>query len=846
MADINKLFEKAEKYLQKQKFESALEVYQEIFRYEPEDDEVLTNLGDLSLKLNRTSEGLRYQAQLTDLYIKKNDVNRAIATCRKILKLSSQDVSALTKLAGLLEKTKKNSEALEAYREALGLHRKAGAGPQMLECLQRIVALDPANLESQVEMAEQAVKARQTKIATEALLRAAGLARQAGQEDRWAEFVERAHELDSEDEAASIAAAELFLTRGRAAETVSLLEPISEMRPDDLPVLEVLARGYLETGQHEKAEPICWKIYQARPETIGLVLKIVEGHLQRGKSDQALAIAQQLKSRLFQQGKRTEFLGILEKIYAADEGNLPVLEMLTNLYNELNKEEGLRRSLSRLFNLYVAAEQYDKAGDTLERIIDVDPYGGGHYDRLLTLEGHIDKIWYSNIASRVEPPSSGRGGSVESATGAAPEMVESLDDLIIEGEMYFQYQLASKLRETVEKINRLFPGMEENEPRLRELYNSAGFVPVGGTAPRQAPSAAPVAPAAAPARPMMPQESLDDLRRISDITSRIYREATSQGVLQVAVNEVGRTLDASRCWGALGTADRAPSLTVEYCSPATPSADVEAALSLYSALMQQARTKPDGWLIHDVSQFHVLTPVMDDVRKLGIQSLLALPLMEAEGPTGLLLVQQCERRRDWTPAESILLSAIVTQITVAVKNTKLRRLVRSLAGTDEETGLLPRSSYVDCLLSESSRSLESSRPLSVVLVEPENPTKLVKTLGDARLQRYLQQVAKAMQSHLRQNDIAVRYSPVSIAVILPDTALPQGGLALEKLRRVLGQVKLDGTSSPNFCCAVCDVPLGPRFDAVDGVTEVINRLETALDQSRKEGGKKVLLSRFEE
>jgi diguanylate cyclase (GGDEF)-like protein len=846
MPDINKLFEKAEKYLQKQKFESALEMYQEIYKYEPDDDEVLSNLGDLSLKLNRTSEGLRYQVQLTDLYIKKNDVTRAVAMCRKILKLSPQDVSILTKLGGLLEKTKKYSEALEAYREALALHRKVGAGPQMLECLQRIVVLDPTNLESQVELADQAVKARQTKIATEALLRAADLARQASQEDRWAEMVERAHELDSEDEAASIAAAELFLTRGRAAETVSLLEPISELRPDDLPLLEVLARAFLDTGQYEKADPLCWKIYQSRPESIGVVLKVVEGYLQSGKGERAMAIAQQLKSRLFQQGKRKEFLGILEKIYEADESNLAVLEMLTGLYNELNKEEGLRRSLARLFNLYVAAEQYDKAGDTLERIIDVDPYGGGHYDRLLTLEGHIDGTWYSNISSRVEPPSSARVGSVESASGAAPEKVESLDDLIIEGEMYYQYQLASKLKETVEKINRLFPGMEENEPRLRDLYNSAGFVPTGSGTPRQTPSPAPAAPAAAPARPAAPQESLEDLRRISDITSRIYREATSQGVLQVAVNEVGRTLDASRCWGALGTSDRTPSLTVEYCSPATPSADVEAAVNLYSALMKQARTKPDGWLMHDVSQFHVLAPVMDDVRKLGIQSLLALPLMEAEGPAGLLLVQQCESRRNWTPAESILLSAIVTQITVAVKNTKLRRLVRSLAGTDEETGLLPRSSYVDCLLSESSRALESSRPLSVCLIEPENSTTLVKTLGEAGLQRYLQQVAKALQSNLRQNDIAIRYSPVSIAVVLPDTAVPQGGLALEKLRRVVAQVKLDGIGSPNFCCAVCDVPLGPRFDAVDGVTEVINRLETALDQSRKEGGKKILLSRFEE
>ena len=87
----------------------------------------------------------------------------------------------------------------------------------------------------------------------------------------------------------------------------------------------------------------------------------------------------------------------MERVYESDESNLEVLEVLSNLYNEMNKEDGLRRSLSRLFNLYLASENYRKAGDTLERILDVDPYGEGHYDRLVNLEGHIDAIWYKNI-----------------------------------------------------------------------------------------------------------------------------------------------------------------------------------------------------------------------------------------------------------------------------------------------------------------------------------------------------------------------------------------------------------------------------------------------------------------
>ena len=88
-----------------------------------------------------------------------------------------------------------------------------------------------------------------------------------------------------------------------------------------------------------------------------LSLKLMEGLIQSGAVQQVLGAANELKDRLFQQGKRNEFLKIIEKVYESDESNLEVLEILSGLYNEMNKEDGLRRSLSRLFNLYLAERE---------------------------------------------------------------------------------------------------------------------------------------------------------------------------------------------------------------------------------------------------------------------------------------------------------------------------------------------------------------------------------------------------------------------------------------------------------------------------------------------------------
>src|SRR5260370_9538995 len=115
MPDLDKLFEKAEKNLQKQKFEAAFETYLEIQKYQPNDDEVLVVLGDLSLRMNRAEDAVRFQSLLVDQYLKRNDLPKAVAACRKILKSAPRDAATLTKMAGLLERSQKNGDALQAY-----------------------------------------------------------------------------------------------------------------------------------------------------------------------------------------------------------------------------------------------------------------------------------------------------------------------------------------------------------------------------------------------------------------------------------------------------------------------------------------------------------------------------------------------------------------------------------------------------------------------------------------------------------------------------------------------------------------------------------------------------------
>ena len=547
-----------------------------------------------------------------------------------------------------------------------------------------------------------------------------------------------------------------------------------------------------------------------------------------------------IKEQMFlHHGKRGEFLALAEQIYHADEHNLAVLELLPPLYNELNRESDLRLTLARLFNLYLASEQYDKAAETLESIVDVDPYGAAHFDRLLNLEGHIDEVWYKNIAGRISIHGMGHGlapGLSEKQDGdPEPGAPSSLDDLIVEAEMYHRYNLASKLERVLQRIDQNYPGAHFDNKSLNELYEMAGFEP----APFERSPVREVSHSAGQEEPA----PIEELGKISSITALIHRQSTPEHVLSTAAEQLGRLVDASRCWIAAGSLGSTP-LTAEYIAPGLARSDPEMALKVYSFLTVAAAVGPEGWTVDLVQSVKELEPIAPQLLQMGIFSFVAVPLMDKEQRTGLLLLEQCQTPRRWTDGEKAFARTVASQVTIAMNGTRLRRLVRSLAGSDLSSGLLPRSAYLDCLLAEARRAKEQSQPLSVCLMEPSDATSLSRRFSNAEIQSYIQQVGSAISSHLRQNDIAIRYGPYTLALCLPDTPLTHSRIIIEKLQSQLCQVKVTSGVFLDFCAAASELFLGPGFDAVDAVTEVINRLESSMETLGKQPEARVLISSF--
>ena len=107
---------------------------------------------------------------------------------------------------------------------------------------------------------------------------------------------------------------------------------------------------------------------------------------------------------------------------------------------------------------------------------------------------------------------------------------------------------------------------------------------------------------------------------------------------------------------------------------------------------------------------------------------------------------------------------------------------------------------------------------------------LVKEYGESAVHAVMDQIGQLFSANIRSNDLAFRYEATTVALVLGDTGEKEALLAVEKLRRLLKEVRLPGKDqSVEFCAALAQAVMRQHFDPVDIVTEVVNRADHALE-----------------
>ena len=243
--------------------------------------------------------------------------------------------------------------------------------------------------------------------------------------------------------------------------------------------------------------------------------------------------------------------------------------------------------------------------------------------------------------------------------------------------------------------------------------------------------------------------------------------------------------------------------------------------------------------IGDAKNVPELMGVRAAVEEMQVESLLALPLTEGNDQIGVLILTQ-NAGRVWQASEILVVRTLSDQVLIALNNAGLRRLVKNLSVTDEKSGLLKRASYLDLLQAEVRRGLQQGTAVTLLLMQFGRRNVLMKEYGEQAVTAVMEQIGQLFSANIRTNDLAFRYEATTVALVLGDTGEKEALLAVEKLRRLLAEVRFPGKDKGvEFSAGLAQAVMRQHFDPVDIVTEVANRADHALELAVTQGAGKI-------
>ena len=832
MPDVSKHLEKAEKHLQKGKLEQALDEFVNVLDLDPNEDTVRQRAADICLSLNRERQASLLLGDAFDHYLAADRVSEASTTYKKLLRLGRVTAERTFRLAQLFDKHNSRRDALEAYDQAATDFLAQGRKQSALTALRRMMALEP-NTEVCRREATLAEQVGDRKGAGASFFQLGQFLRKEGKTPT--EAFEKAFDLDPMNGDIAAAYALELIQHKDVAGAAKALKPFADGTGDRADLQKKYLECLLYLKRLDEAEPVALMLFDNNPEEIEVVGKIIGLWLKANENVKAAELARELQSHAEKSKKMREFLAMLNEIAQQNQPGIAFLEYLGTVYNSNNREHEYCETLLRLFDLNFAAHNFLKAADCLDRAVDVDAYESGHQQRLEMLRGKIDPGRYDLIGTRIvsvlktqpaEQTAAPQEQQLPSTDENEPTMLE---DLMLQAEIFLQYSMKPKAMDRIQRLHRLFPREEEKNDKLRHLYAKAGFSPKYDESAAASQVASEQAGAAT-------QKVIDNFARVTEISRNIARQGTVKSALFTTVNEVGRHWNVSRCVAGLGSPDKPPTAVIEYCAPGVKKSDTASLVKIIPFLQNLCIQAEGAVVVTDTTAVPELNPIRGPLATLEIRSLMAVPFIDVNEHTGIVILEQSDRQRTWRKVDEVVLKTIAEQVVQAVNNAKLRSLVKNLAVTEEHSGLLKRASYLDVLLAEVRRAQVQKSPITLMLLSFGSATAMVKEAGEPAVESMMRDIGQLVTSNLRQNDSAIRYDTASVALMLADTGEKNALLVLDKLRKLMSSIRL-GTHKEELPMAagIAEVVIHPHFEPADIVTEAINRLEAALERARLEG-----------
>jgi tetratricopeptide (TPR) repeat protein len=372
--NVPKLLKQAEKLASYGKVNEAINLYQEVLSENFHDTAVHNLIADLYISKQDIQRASRHLFKVAADYTTQGDQGAAVTVYQKIIKLLPRNILAREKLLEIFSKNGAKNEIFNLISELNTIYEGEGNTHKVIECLEKLVSLDPSNKNHRIKLAlfldEKGMKDKAVEMFSQ-------IAQDFLREDRYEDALaslEKIKVIDPKDRNTSLRIAEVHEKQGKVQKAIEVIQSVVAEDPAQPIFLPYLAKLYVKARRIDEAEGIYEKLVSANKDFLPETLPFVEILIVHKKIDRAMRYIENLYQEIKDKEGRKKCAELLEEVLKLDPQNLAAYRILEAFYSSSFQFDQLAITLLSHADAYVAKCDYTRALDLAKQLVDLEPY----------------------------------------------------------------------------------------------------------------------------------------------------------------------------------------------------------------------------------------------------------------------------------------------------------------------------------------------------------------------------------------------------------------------------------------------------------------------------------------
>ena len=368
-----KILKVADKYIAKQHYNKALNELLKVVKESPSDINLLNKVGDLYSQVGNKSSAITYFIKVAESYQKSGFNLKAIALYKKIIRLDLSYMDARERLVNLYLQQGHHSEAKAELRRMADYFHSQNTLSRALACYEKMVDIDPSNLDARIKITEILVREGKREKATRHFVAMARELLEKRLINEARKIIGQGLKVAPTNGDLIVLQTKAQIAEGKVNEAVSSLREIIKADPDNLNALRLLGRTYLDRGNIDEACELCTQALKLSEEEAPALEEVARKYTENKELDKACRALGPVSQIYLNRDKHDEATRLYRSILYVDENHIPSQERLVEIYTQAKQNANAILTLEKIINFYQSRGRQDKVKEKIETLLALDP-----------------------------------------------------------------------------------------------------------------------------------------------------------------------------------------------------------------------------------------------------------------------------------------------------------------------------------------------------------------------------------------------------------------------------------------------------------------------------------------